>query len=73
LRFRFERSCKLDKSNSGPLTSWAEALEQHATLLAANDADPARVSEMRALAVEKRHIASTTKGITTCSLITSGH
>jgi hypothetical protein len=67
---RFARSCELDKTNAGPIGSWADALDQHAARLAANDADPARVAEMRALAGVKRQLAAS-KRVSTCSLITS--
>lgn len=51
---RFEKAYGLDKSSTGPLETWADTLEKHAARLAANDGDPARVAEMRALAGEKR-------------------
>jgi DNA-binding GntR family transcriptional regulator len=60
----------LDKTTAGPIGWWPAPLDQHAARLAANDVDPARVAEMRALATAKRQLAAS-KRVSTCSLITS--
>jgi ribosomal protein S17 len=67
---RFETSYKLDKENRGPLDSWADGLEEHATRLEANNGDVGRIEEMRALAKTKRSMAAAAVGVTSCPLLT---